>query len=180
MPASLAIGWRLYTFYFSTGAVVCLWSPAVGGIFEEAGGVPDLDPVKGKRIPMFFRKKEKKASAIVHMDDRDFDESLAALPGVAVVDFWAPWCAPCRMMEPILEDVARDFRERGVTVVKVNTDEAPMTAERFGVRSIPTLVFFREGEPLFEVVGLAPQPALVRELESLLRDGGGSVDGEEE
>lgn len=129
---------------------------------------------------MFFRKKEKKASAIVHMGDEEFDRDISALPGVAVVDFWAPWCGPCRMMGPLLEDVARDFRDRGVTVVKVNTDEAPVTAERFGIRSIPTLVFFRKGEPLFEVVGLVPQPVLERELESLLRSEEDAVNGEEE
>lgn len=84
------------------------------------------------------------------------------------------------MMGPLLEDVARDYQERGVTIVKVNTDEAPVTAERFGIRSIPTLVFFREGQPLFEAVGLVSQPALERELDSLLRAGGDAVGGEEE
>lgn len=129
---------------------------------------------------MFFRKKEKRPSAVVHLGDDDFDERIPGLPGIAVVDFWAPWCGPCRMMGPVLEDVARDFEARGVHIVKVNTDEAPVTAERFGIRSIPTLIFFKRGEPLFEMVGLVPQPVLERELESLLRDDTASPGGEEE
>ena len=129
---------------------------------------------------MFFRKKPKKPSVVLHVGDQDFDARISDLPGVAVVDFWAPWCGPCRLMGPILEDVARDYEARGVHVVKVNTDEAPVTAERFGIRSIPTLIFFRSGEPLFEMVGLVPQPVLEREIESLLSGETEVTDGEEE
>ena len=129
---------------------------------------------------MFFRKKQKKPSVVLHMGDDDFDARISDLPGVAVVDFWAPWCGPCRLMGPVLEDVARDYEASGVHVVKVNTDEAPVTAERFGIRSIPTLIFFRSGEPLFEMVGLVPQPVLEREIESLLSGETAVTDGEEE
>ncbi|MDH3223349.1 MAG: thioredoxin [Gemmatimonadota bacterium] len=125
---------------------------------------------------MFFRKKKSHPSLVVHMGDEDFESEIAATAGVTVVDFWAPWCGPCRMMGPILEDVATDYADRGVTVVKVNTDEAPITAERFGIRSIPTLVFFRSGEPLFEMVGLVPQPVLQREIDSLLGTTGQTPD----
>ncbi len=121
---------------------------------------------------MFFRKKQSNPSLVVHMGDEDFESKIAATEGVAVVDFWAPWCGPCRMMGPILDDVATDYADRGVTVAKVNTDEAPITAERFGIRSIPTLVFFRSGEPLFEMVGLVPQPVLQREIDALLETAG--------
>ena len=116
---------------------------------------------------MFFKKRERNAP-IVHADDSDFDAEVMERAGVVVVDFWASWCAPCRMMEPILSDVAIDYEGKDVTVVKVDTDGAPMTAERFEIRSIPTLVFFKDGEPQFQMVGLVPQPVLQREIETLL------------
>ena len=83
-------------------------------------------------------------------------------------DFWAPWCAPCRMMEPILGEVALDWAQRGVRVVKVDVDEAPQIAADFGVRSVPTVMFFRDGEPLFEMVGMVSKPILERELGELV------------
>jgi thioredoxin 1 len=116
---------------------------------------------------MFFKKKGVEAP-ILHANDQDFDTTIAAEPGVTVVDFWAEWCAPCRMMGPILDEVAVEQEERGVRVVKVNTDTAPETALRFSIRSIPTLIFFKDGEPEFEMVGLVPKPVLEREIEGLV------------
>lgn len=119
----------------------------------------------------FFKKREPAPPPpFVHAYDDDFDTLINDVPGVAVVDFWAPWCAPCRMMEPILGEIAVEFQERGVRVLKVDVDQAPQTAEAFGVRSIPTLVFFKNGEPLFEMVGAVPKPVLERELRELLED----------
>ena len=116
---------------------------------------------------MFFKKKPRPVAPIIHADDDDFDTLLAKEPGVTLVDFWASWCAPCRMMAPILDEVAIEGAGQGVRVMKVNVDQAPGTAERFEIRSIPTLVFFRDGEPAFEMVGLVPKPVLEREIESL-------------
>jgi len=116
---------------------------------------------------MFFKKKTLEAP-ILHANDQDFDTIIAAEPGVTVVDFWAEWCAPCRMMGPILDEIAVEQEERGVRVVKVNTDIAPETAQRFSIRSIPTLIFFKDGEPEFEMVGLVPKPVLEREIEGLV------------
>ncbi len=117
---------------------------------------------------MFFRKKPAVAAPIVHLGDDDFDDRVLGADGVTVVDFWAPWCGPCRMMEPILNEIAIDFEDRGVTVAKVDTDQAPETAGRFEIRSIPTLIFFRDGEPLFQLTGLVSKPILERELGELL------------
>ena len=116
---------------------------------------------------MFFRKKPAVAPPFLHAYDDDFDELIAG-EGVAVVDFWAPWCAPCGMMEPILGEIAFEWADRGVRVVKVNVDEAPDVAGDFGIRSIPTIIFFQNGEPLFEMVGLVSKPVLERELGELL------------
>jgi thioredoxin 1 len=118
---------------------------------------------------MFFKKRDTPPPApFVHAYDDDFDTLVANVPEVAIVDFWAPWCGPCRMMEPILSEIALEFEERGVRVVMVDVDQATETAAAFSVRSIPTLIFFKNGEPLFEMVGPVPKPVLERELETLL------------
>ena len=125
-----------------------------------------------KAFPMFFKKKPPREAPVLHAYDDDFDELLGSAGGVTLVDFWAEWCAPCKMMERILDEVAVEQAERGVRVVKVEVDQAPETSERFGVKSIPTLVFFLDGEPQFEMVGMIPKPVLEREIEDLLGAGG--------
>lgn len=119
---------------------------------------------------LFGRKKAPVEYPILHAYDDDFDE-LVQQPGIAVVDFWAPWCGPCKMMEPILGEISLEWADRNVRVVKVNVDEAQETAASFGVRSIPTLIVFRDGEPLYEMVGMVPKPVLERELGEILQGG---------
>ena len=117
---------------------------------------------------MFFKKKPKVEDPIDDIGDDDFQEEVLNGDGITVVDFWAPWCGPCRMMAPILNDIAIEFAGRGVRVVKVNTDLAQETALQFEIRSIPTLIFFKDGEPLFQFAGLVPKKVLDRELNTLL------------
>ncbi len=117
---------------------------------------------------MFFKKKPKIEAPIDDIGDDDFQEEVLKGDGITVVDFWAPWCGPCRMMAPILNDIAIEFAGRGVRVVKVNTDLAQETALQFEIRSIPTLIFFKDGEPLFQFAGLVPKKVLDRELNTLL------------
>ena len=117
---------------------------------------------------MFFKKRAKAEPPVVHATDDDFAEVVEGRSGISVVDFWAPWCGPCRLMGPILDEIALEYAEEGVAVVKVNTEIAQESAARFGIRSIPTLIFFKDGEPLFEMVGLVPKPVLEREIDQLL------------
>ena len=108
---------------------------------------------------------------VTDFTDTNFDEEVLKSSDPVLVDFWAPWCGPCRMMEPILEEIAIEQADVGVRVVKVNVDEAPKTSSDFGIRSFPTLLFFQDGEPLFEMVGMVPKPVLARELEQLVGPG---------
>ncbi|AZV47200.1 thioredoxin [Nautilia sp. PV-1] len=87
---------------------------------------------------------------------------------VVVVDFWAPWCGPCRMIAPIIEELAEEYKDKGVVVGKVNTDEAPEIAGQFGIRSIPTVIFFKNGEAADAMIGAAPKQMYQEKIEALL------------
>lgn len=87
---------------------------------------------------------------------------------VVVVDFWAPWCGPCRMIAPIIEELSEEYKDKGVVVGKVNTDEAPEIAGQFGIRSIPTVIFFKNGEAVDAMIGAAPKQMYVEKINALL------------
>jgi thioredoxin 2 len=107
---------------------------------------------------------------LVDVSDDDFDRAVAT-PKLVVVDLWAPWCGPCRMVAPTLERLSRDFAGR-LKVVKVNVDDAPMTAQRYEARSIPMLLFMRGGEVINTVVGAQPEHVLRTLVEGELRVNG--------
>lgn len=90
--------------------------------------------------------------------DADFDAEIAGAPAI-LVDFWAAWCGPCRVVAPVLEDLAADWAGR-LKIVKVDVDKAPRLAARFGVQSIPLLMLFRDGQPVYTQAGAQSKPAL--------------------
>ncbi|MDR0268283.1 thioredoxin [Paenibacillus sp.] len=90
--------------------------------------------------------------AIVNVTDQSFNGEIEG-QGTVLVDFWAPWCGPCKMIAPILDELANEMGD-SVKIAKLNVDENPETASRFGVMSIPTLIFFKDGQPVDKVVGL--------------------------
>ena len=93
------------------------------------------------------------------LSEQTYDEALLAAEGLVMVDFWAAWCGPCRAVAPVLEDVAN---EHGVPLMKVNIDENPGLAARFGIQSIPTILFVKHGEVVDRVIGAAPRAAFQR------------------
>jgi thioredoxin 1 len=96
-------------------------------------------------------------SAVQHVTDATFQQDVLEAAGPVLVDFWAPWCGPCLAVAPVLEKVAQEYDGR-VSVVKLNVDENPQTAERYGIRSIPTVALFSGGEVVDGVLGAAPPP----------------------
>ncbi|NSL51549.1 thioredoxin [Calidifontibacillus erzurumensis] len=101
--------------------------------------------------------------AIVNATDQSF--STETSQGVVLVDFWAPWCGPCKMIAPVLEELDAEIGEK-VKIVKVDVDENPDTAAKFGVMSIPTLIIFKDGEKVDQVIGFQPKDALLERLQS--------------
>ncbi len=97
--------------------------------------------------------------AVFELTDASFDGEMQKNDGLTVVDFWAPWCGPCRMVAPVMEELAEEL-EGDVRFAKVNVDDNPEIAQRFGIRSIPTIGFFRGEEPVGAVVGAYPKAAL--------------------
>ena len=95
----------------------------------------------------------------------NFDETVKE--GVSLVDFWAPWCGPCRMIAPVIEELAEAF-DGTAKICKVNTDEEQDIAVRYGIRSIPTILFFKDGEQVDQMVGAASKQAFEEKINSLL------------
>lgn len=98
-------------------------------------------------------------SNMIHVNDATFASEVENATGLVMVDFWAEWCAPCRAVAPVLERLADEYDGR-VRFAKLNVDEAPMTAAAYGIRSIPTLALFRDGEPVSAIAGAVPQAML--------------------
>ncbi len=94
-----------------------------------------------------------------------FDETVGN--GVTLVDFWAPWCGPCRMLAPVIDELANDF-EGKAKICKVNTDEEQDIAVKYGIRSIPTIMFFKDGELVDQLIGASSKQSLADKINSLL------------
>jgi thioredoxin 1 len=106
-------------------------------------------------------------SAAAQVTDSTFKQEVLESEVPVLVDFWAPWCGPCRMVGPIVEEIATQY-EGQIKVVKVNTDENPAVASQYGIRSIPTLMVFKDGQRVDMVVGAVPKTTLSSTLDKYL------------
>jgi thioredoxin len=107
------------------------------------------------------------AANVTHVTDANFEQEVLKSPTPVLIDFWAPWCGPCRAIAPIVDELAGEYAGR-LKVVKVNVDDNPMTPSRFGVRGIPNLLIIKGGEVKEQIVGAVPKAHLVKAVDNAI------------
>ncbi len=106
----------------------------------------------------------------IHITDNTFDAEVLKSDISVLTDFWAEWCGPCRTIAPILEEIAQEYDGR-LKIAKINVDENPKTPARFGIQGIPTLILFKDGEPVERLVGAMPKDRLLSHIRPHLSQG---------
>jgi thioredoxin 1 len=106
---------------------------------------------------------------IKYVTDATYQQDVLEAPAPVLVDFWAPWCGPCRMLAPVFEELADEYAGK-LTFVKMNTDENPEIPSKLGIRGIPTLIFYLDGEEAERLVGNQGKPALKRKIDAILAE----------
>lgn len=104
---------------------------------------------------------------LIKLTDQNFDQEVLKAEGTVLIDFWAPWCGPCKMMGPIIDELAKEF-EGKIKIGKLNVDENQESASKYEILSIPTLKFFRGGKIVDESTGLQPKEVLVEKINKVL------------
>ena len=105
---------------------------------------------------------------VQQITDTNFDEEVLESNKLVLVDFWADWCGPCKMVAPVIDEIANEYNEI-IKVVKVNTDENPSTAASYGIRSIPTLLIFDGGNIVDTIIGAIPKSTVVNRIQECLK-----------
>ncbi|CAN1310386.1 Thioredoxin M-type, chloroplastic [Linum perenne] len=105
--------------------------------------------------------------AVIPVTEKDWDKMVIGSDIPVLVDFWAPWCGPCRMIAPVIDELAKEYAGK-ISCYKVNTDESPNIASQYGIRSIPTVLFFNKGEKKESIIGAVPKSTLCSTLEKYI------------
>ncbi len=106
-------------------------------------------------------------NAVIHLDDDDFEASVIQSKKLALVDFWADWCQPCHVMAPTVEALAEEYGDR-ILVAKLDVDANPMATHKYGIRGIPALLLFKDGQLVQQIVGVRPKEEIARIIENHL------------
>jgi thioredoxin 1 len=105
---------------------------------------------------------------IVNIDDNNFQKTVLESQKPVLVDFWAIWCGPCRMVAPVVEELSKEYQDK-IGFGKINVDESPKLASQYGIMSIPTLIVFKNGKPEMQVIGFKPKNELKTILDNVLK-----------
>ena len=103
----------------------------------------------------------------IEISDQTFNQEVLGVKGLVLVDCWAPWCGPCRMVAPVLDQLAREYAGR-VKIVKLNVDENPRTSSQYAIRNIPTMLVFKDGKQINTLVGALPKAEIERHLQAVI------------
>jgi thioredoxin 1 len=109
----------------------------------------------------------------IHVNEASFERAVLKSPIPVLVDFWAAWCGPCKMIAPVLEEIAKESADR-FRVVKVNIDDEPALQQRYSIRGVPTLLFFNDAQVRYQIVGVAPKKTILEKLEKLISSPAGT------
>lgn len=104
---------------------------------------------------------------IIEVNDVDFEQTVLQSKTPVLVDFWAPWCRPCQMLTPVLTELAEEYGDK-LTIAKVDIDQYPTIASKYGIMTIPNMFIFKDGKPVSNIVGFKPKPQLKQSLDAVL------------
>ena len=107
------------------------------------------------------------AESVLEINDSNFETEVLQSDKPVLVDFWAPWCGPCKAISPVIEDLAGSFSDK-IKFTKCNVDDNPVTPGKFEIRSIPTLIFFKNGEVIDQIVGMVPKTKLEEAINNII------------
>ena len=145
-------------------AVVAVWTWDRLG--QRTAATTNVNHAQRRKVTAQARKEMSRMAEALHLDQGSFESEVLESDKPALIDFWAPWCGPCQMMGPTIEKLADDYDGKAV-VAKVNVDDAPDLASKYGIRSIPALLFFNNGEVVDQLVGVQSEDALRQKLDSM-------------